>query len=318
MTLGPLVRFAPLGAVVVASVLFGTTGTAKTFAPDGVTPLSLGMARILVGGTILWLVSVAGRRHWAGNGASLSEMRSARRSSPLLLIGLGAAGVIAYQPSFFAGTEANGVALGTVVALGSAPLLTGLLAWAVSRRVPGVAWWIATAAAIVGVVLLSQVFSTSSSGSVSASGLLASVGAGASYAVYTVAAKSLIDRGWSSGRAMGAVFGCAAVAAIPLLAFTDIGWLGSARGIAVVLWLGVVATGIAYVLFGWGLASLSAPTVATVTLVEPLTATLLGVFVVHEVLAADQVVGMVLLVAGVIVLAVASANAQVRQGNSNS
>ncbi len=59
-----------------------------------------------------------------------------------------------YQPLFFLGTERNGVAVGTVVALGSAPILAGLLEWALTRRCrarPG-CW--RPALATVGVVLL--------------------------------------------------------------------------------------------------------------------------------------------------------------------
>ena len=59
-----------------------------------------------------------------------------------------------YQPLFFLGTERNGVAVGTVVALGSAPILAGLLEWALTRRVPTATWMLATALATVGVVLL--------------------------------------------------------------------------------------------------------------------------------------------------------------------
>src|SRR5690606_31150544 len=71
-----------------------------------------------------------------------------------LVIALGAGGVVAYQPAFFAGTAANGVAVGTAVALGSAPVLTGALDWALYRRFPGVWWLIATVIATAGVALL--------------------------------------------------------------------------------------------------------------------------------------------------------------------
>lgn len=44
--------------------------------------------------------------------------------------------MVGYQV-FFQAVAAVGVARGTLVALGSAPVVTGLLSWAVTRRAPG-------------------------------------------------------------------------------------------------------------------------------------------------------------------------------------
>ena len=73
---------------------------------------------------------------------------------PLALMALTGFCLALYQPLFFLGTERNGVAVGTVVALGSAPILAGLLEWGLTRRVPSGTWMMATALATVGVVLL--------------------------------------------------------------------------------------------------------------------------------------------------------------------
>ena len=48
------------------------------------------------------------------------------------------------------------------------------------------------------------------------------------------------------------------------------------------LYLGVVATGLAYVLFGFGLRRLPSATAVTLVLAEPLTATLLAAVVLDE------------------------------------
>ena len=47
------------------------------------------------------------------------------------------AGVAVYQLAFFAAVADTGVAVGTIVALGSAPTLTGLFEWIIDRRRPG-------------------------------------------------------------------------------------------------------------------------------------------------------------------------------------
>ena len=63
------------------------------------------------------------------------------------------AAVSAYQLAFFAAVADTGVAVGTIVALGSAPTLAGLFEWLLDRRRPEPRWAVATALACVGVAL---------------------------------------------------------------------------------------------------------------------------------------------------------------------
>lgn len=304
----------PVVAVVLAAVLFGTTGTAQAFGPADAIAGSVGAARILIGGGLLGVVAIAlrirarsARSDLATTGLSAPLAAQPRHRLPNgVLVAIGALGVLAYQPAFFAGTSANGVAVGTVVALGSAPVLTGLLDWALHRRFPGSRWLVATLVATAGVTLISGLLGNGaegSSGSISPSGIFASLGAGASYAVYTLAAKALLQRGWGATSTMGTVFGVAALGSIPLLLASDVAWLGTAEGLAMALWLGVVTTAAAYLLFGWGLARLPAATVSTLTLAEPLTATVLGTLVLGELLSGQAVAGLIVLAAGLVILA---------------
>lgn len=298
--------------VLLAAVCFGTTGTAQALGPEA-SAASVGAARILIGGgglaAVALILHFAGRRRNGATGTSVvptpgvaTVASRGRRLPSWLLVAVGALGVLAYQPAFFAGTAANGVAVGTVVALGSAPVITGALDWALRRRYPGHRWLVATVIATAGVAILAV---ATSPGEVSAepAGLLASLGAGGSYAVYTLAAKALLDRGWSATGSMGALFGAAAVASIPVLLTTDAAWLATGPGLAMALWLGLVATTLAYVLFGLGLDGLAPATVSTLTLAEPLTAGILGVALLGESLSTGAVAGLIVLAAGILVLA---------------
>ncbi|WP_218041389.1 DMT family transporter [Acrocarpospora macrocephala] len=216
---------------------------------------------------------------------------------------MGAGGVLAYQPLFFVGTGTNGVAVGTVVALGSAPVLTGLIDSLLRRRAPASRWFVATALCIAGVTMVSGVLD--SGASLGGPDVLWSVAAGGCYAVYALSAKELMERGWPSQHAMGAMFGVAAAAAsVPLPFIVGAEWLWTPRGLALVLWLGVIATALGYLLFGWGLARLPATTVTTLTLAEPLCATLLGIGLLHEQLSLVAASGLVVLAAGLAVLTV--------------
>lgn len=285
-------------AVLVAALCFASTGTAQALADVDASPYAVGLARVLLGGALLalWVRGAAGEGKRPTTGA-LARVPTA------LLVAVGALGVLAYQPTFFAGTATNGVAVGTVVALGSAPVVTGLGDALLRRRVPSRRWVVATALALVGVALVGGVVGGGAAG-LAGPGVLWSVGAGGSYAVYALTGKELLDRGWSSGRTMGSMFGLAAAVALPLLLVTGPGWVLDLGGLVLVVWLGVVTTTVAYLLFGWGLARLPATTVATLTLAEPLCATLLGVGLLGERLSLLPSLGLLVLAAGLVVLTV--------------
>lgn len=284
----------PILFVVAAAVCFATTGTAQAYGPDDASATSVGLMRIVAGGALLALVAwwVAGR----------SDVRAPSRL-PLGVVLLGGAAVLAYQPTFFAGVRLNGVAIGTVVALGAAPALTGLLEWVVTRRLPSRPWFIATGCAVIGVALLGGLFDRADA-DISLAGIAGSLGAALSYAVYALAAKRLLEDGASATTAIGTIFGTAALMGAPFLLLVDLTWLGTPSGLAMVVWLAGATVALAYVLFAIGLQSLKASTVSTLTLVEPVTASFLGLVLLGERLSAPGWIGLVVLLAGVVMLAV--------------
>jgi DME family drug/metabolite transporter len=301
----------PLLLVLLAAVCFGTTGTAQALGAPEVSAFSLGSARLAIGGTLLGAWALFAVRHRRGARGTTAKFTpdAARLRRPnrahLGLISLGALGVLLYQPLFFAGTAGSGVAVGTVLALGSAPVLTGLLQWALERRFPGLSWGVATAIAVLGVALIAAA-GAGDAGGANLAGIAASIGAGASYSVYTLSAKALMNRGWSADGTMGVVFGVAGIVSVPLLLASGAEWMLTPAGLATAAWLGVVTTTIAYLCFGAGLAKLQAATVSTLTLAEPLTASILGLLVLREQLAGLEALGLIVLAAGIVVLVLGS------------
>jgi DME family drug/metabolite transporter len=276
--------------ILLSAVCFGTTGSAQALGPDGIPPAVVGAARIVVGGALLVLVALL-----AGRG----RRRGARWArGPVALAALG---VAAYQLAFFAAVADTGVAIGTVVALGSAPAITGALEWLVERRRPDARWFPATALACAGVALL--VLAGAGAAGVSGPGVALAVLAGASYATYTLAAKRMLERGHAPEPVMAAAFGSGAVLLLPVLALGDTSVLWTPGGLALAAFLGVVPTALAYVLFARGLRGLSAAETSTLTLAEPLTAALLGVIVLAERPGAGALAGAGLVLAGLVVLA---------------
>jgi DME family drug/metabolite transporter len=285
--------------VMVSAVCFGTTGTAQSYGPDAASSSAVGLTRIVAGGALLGLVG-----WWFARRPGV-QARAAQGRSQWLIVTVGGAAVLAYQPAFFAGARLNGVAVAAVVTLGAAPVLTGLLEWLLTRELPSRIWFAATVCAVVGVVLISGLADATGT-AISLRGLACSLGAGAAYAIYTIAAKRLLTGGWSPTAAIGSVFAMAAVLGAPFLLLVDLSWLTSASGMLMVAWLAMVTVAIAYVLFAIGLQSLSAATVSTLTLVEPMTACVLGLVLLGERLTGLGWLGLVVLAGGVVLLAVGS------------
>lgn len=273
--------------VLTASVLWGTTGTAQTLAPPGVSPIAVGTARMVFGGVALVLVALL-KGGWRGG-----------PRWPVRPTLLATAGVAGYQLLFFAGVARTGVAVGTIVGIGSSPILAGLLTWLIWRQWPGRRWLAATGLAILGCALL--ILAGSGGVRVDVLGMLLAMGAGLAYAVFTMASKVLLaDR--PAHVVTAVVFGLGVLLMLPLWLYLDMSWLAEPRGLLVGLHLGIVTMAVAYLLFTQGLRQVSAATAVSLTLAEPLTAGLLGIFVVGEQLAPIAWLGIGLLFAGLLVL----------------
>ena len=274
-----------------AAVLWGTTGTAQHFAPSRVSPYWIGALRLVIAALFFAaLVAATGR----SRGAPAAVPRLWRRQ---LLAG---AAVAVYNLAFFAGVRLAGVAVGTTIAIGSGPLFAGALQALVTRRAPAVSWWLGTGLAIGGGAAIAL-----GGGAVAGTdvvGLALCLTAGLSYAVYTLTAKSLSTHA-SPARASLWVFGTAAVIALPaawLIApsvAADLVAAGSGVWL-VVAWLGVVATGLAYLLFSSALRFISAATGVALALAEPLTAFTLAVLLLGEPLRASGLAGIAAILAG--------------------
>jgi DME family drug/metabolite transporter len=204
---------------------------------------------------------------------------------------LAAAAVAGYQICFFTAVRVTGVAIGTVVAIGSAPGWTGLLTRLTGGPWPGRRWALATAAAVAGCVVL---ITGGQASGVRPGGVVLALAAGLCYAVYAVAAARMITTGSADSAVMGLIFGGAAVLLAPVLAASSAAWLLSLRGLAVVGYLGGVTTVLAYLLYGRGLRTVPVPTATTLGLAEPAVAAMLGLIVLHERLSGAAIAGLVL------------------------
>jgi DME family drug/metabolite transporter len=274
--------------ILLSAMLWGTTGTSQALAPTGANPVVIGALRLAVGGAAL--LALAGAR---------GRLRIDGRW-PVVPTCWAAVCVAAYQLCFFAAVSRTGVAVGTMVGIGSSPVIAGILAFLVRGERPGRRWFGATVLAIAGCTLL---LATGGAVNVNPLGILLALGAGTSYAAYTLAIKILLA-GRSPDAVVAVVFSLGALLLAPFLVFAELSWLAGPRGVLVVLHLGLIATALSYRLFARGLETVPVATAVTLSLAEPLTAALLGVVVLGERLTPPALAGICLLFGGLALLAV--------------
>jgi len=298
-------RFRPELLIVVAAVLWGTTGTAQDLGDVGASPVVVGVARIALGGALLalltWATTLRSGPHDPrddAGGRAQNEVHGVGWGVPGAVVA-GIVAVAGYQACFFAAVERAGVALGTLVAIGSGPVFTGIVALVASRERPVPRWYPATGLAVAGCALL---LAPGGDSELDAVGLGLALGAGLSYAVYTVAAKAVLSRGVPGPTVMATFFLGGALLLAPALLFADTDGLTAGKGLAMVFWLGVATTAVSYVFFSAGLQRLRSSTVATLSLTEPLTAALLGVVVLGERPGLVAVLGALVLLSGLLVI----------------
>jgi DME family drug/metabolite transporter len=232
------------------------------------------------------------------------------------LVVLGALAVAVYPLAFYMSMHFAGVAVGTVVSIGSAPVAAAVIECCADRKPLTRRWLAGALLAVGGAVLLSTaghrpdgmdaaggagVGLALGSGAVPA-GILLGLVAGTTYALYSWAAHRLIGRGVSSRAAMGAVFGAGGVLLMPVLFFTGRPLAESWTNFGVGAYMALVPMFAGYVLFGWGLARVRASTATGLSLVETVVAAALAVLVVGERLPAAGWIGAAAVLAGLVFL----------------
>lgn len=275
--------------VIFAAMLWGTTGTAQGLAPSGANPMTVGAIRLAIGGFALLILAISRKQLFSG------------KKWPLVPTVISALFVACYQLCFFAAVAKTGVAVGTMVAIGSSPVAAGILGSLIRKEKLERKWYLATFLAVIGCILLSL---SGEQLSLNLTGIFLALGAGFSYAMYTVTIKGLLDA-HSPDAVMAIVFSFAAILLTPTFFLYEWRWVLHPQGFAVALHLGIITAALSYWLFARGLKSVKVGNVATLSLAEPLTAALLGVLILGESLGTQEILGICLIFTGIAFLAIA-------------
>jgi drug/metabolite transporter, DME family len=289
--------------VVLAALCWGTSGVSGRIVAEraGLGPLDIAWHRMAIGAVALLVLHLLTRRRRMATSVRLTRGTALR----LLLIG---AGLAAYQLAYFAAVATAGVSIATLVALGLAPLLIALGGTALGHHRPDRATWAALAVALVGLVLLVGISAGVDSGTTVVLGALLAVGSALGYAVVTLA-----GGGVPAGIPVTlAGFVGGAILLTPVALVAGLRFTAEPSALAVLLYLGIVPSALAYTLFFTGLRSVPGAVASIVTLLEPLTATVLATAFLGERLAPGALAG------GLLVLAAVAGLYLRRMGDSNS
>lgn len=282
-----------VGLVVLAAFFWGLSGgIGGILMAEGWDPFVVSFYRGAIG-LLFVLVWLALRPHGSGLASGRMWFWSA-------VAGLGVAGNF----SFYLVSIANGTVAVAATLMYTAPVFVYLVSFALKLESPTVLKLMAIALVMVGIVMLTQIYDTGASG-VTLIGAGAGLLAGLSYAVFIFGFKYAGSHGSPQAILMIAFGVLVIVLMLPgdntqmVAALTTTDWPLFAA-------LGVFGAGLSFAFYINGLRS-TAPAVASiVAMIEPVTATLFGVVILHESLALVQVLGMVLILVTVTALSVAS------------
>ncbi|MCF7503049.1 EamA family transporter [Vibrio sp. L3-7] len=275
-------------AILFASILWGTTGTAASFAPD-LSPLAIGAFSMGVGG--LMQAGLAYRKILLAFDKLLQNKK---------LLAVSALALAIYPLAFYSSMKLSGVAIGTVVSIATAPFFSALLECLISKNNNiNKRWLTSFSIGVVGIGLL--VFSESSSTNESGDdlkllGIALGLVAGLCYAIYSWATKALIDKDIESQAAMGSIFGLGAMLLLPTLWFTGDNLFSSQINVLVISYLTLIPQCLGYIAFSFGLRHVTASSANLLTLFEPVVAAVLAVCVVGELIPFIGWLGMFLIV----------------------
>jgi DME family drug/metabolite transporter len=281
-----------LALIALAAISWGTTGAVTTMlvARAGATPLVIGAMRMLIAAVML--------------PAAASVLTRAPRAAATDRWRCVAAGVCnaGFQAAYFTSVTLSGIAITALIAICSAPLLITALAAALLGERLSARLAVSLALGVAGTALLVLgPRSTDGTRPHFAAGVAFALLAGLAYALYVVVAKSVVARMPPMSVAAW-TFTAAAVVTAPALLQS-----GAARQIELgwpwLLYLGGVTTAGAYAIYTLGLRHVPAGAAGVAALLEPLTATLLGVVVFGERLGPAGWIGAVLLLGALALLA---------------
>ncbi|GLY88236.1 DMT family transporter [Actinoallomurus iriomotensis] len=290
-----------LACLAIAGTTWGTTGAAVeiVYRSSDFGPMAVSFWRFLSGMALL-----VAARALRPSRAVPRKARPARRRV-FLLTGTGL-GLAVFQTAYFGAVRDTGLAVGTIVCLGAAPVFTAAGARLFLGERLGRGGLPAVGGALAGLAILVL---GDRHGVVRPVGVGLALVSAAGYATTNVLGRWTGRHGTGEDPYGLTVWSFAIGAAVMLpLAWSEGLWPHTAhlgRVVLMMLYVAAVTTALAYPLYFAGAAAVRAATAAVVMLIEPVSAAVLAVLLLGERLTSATVGGTLLLLAAVTGLAVA-------------
>lgn len=289
--------------VLFAGMLWGTSGTIASLLPDNASTLSIAAVRLAIGSSALLVFLMLEKR-------GLPFARLPRIPLPLLMVS--AIGMAITQMALFLSVRLSGVTVATMIFIGSSPLFGGLLSSLFRKERQTRSWMVSSL--IVAAGCLGMAFSETfvGDGAVNQSSLLlgslAAMVAGLGWALVGNCIKTLHTYG-SPLESSAIVMLAGSVVLLPLAALDGLGWLAQPGNFSLALALGIVSAAMPYLFFSLGMKRIPVAHAFLYGLIEPITASLLGMILLKERLNGTGMIGYGLVLAGLVLFSVWAAMA---------
>jgi DME family drug/metabolite transporter len=278
--------------IVLAAVLWGTVGVAikALYGLADTNPLSIGFFRLAIAVPALFWAC------WLTLGVRM--FRVAWRDLALMLL-LGAMMAL-YQVCYFGAIAQVGVAIAVLITLCIAPVLVALLSLWLFREKLTPKLILALTFALIGTALFVDFQPHGGAQGNAVIGVLLALGSAFGYAVITLCSRTLARR-YHPLQSLTIGFGTGAMILLPfaiangVVNYPVVGWV-------LLLYLGLVPTVLAYVLFLSGMRYTTATVASITTLLEPMTSTLLAWLFFKEQLTLLGLLGGILLLGAIVLL----------------
>lgn len=282
-------RFAP-ALVALCAVMWSTTGTAAALQGGGVSPFVIGAATL--GGGGLLMGAAFGKR-------AIHALRTRGASGWIIAGGIA---ITLYAPAFYTSMSWTGVAVGTALNIGTAPLFAAVLERVLDRYPLQVRWGCGIAIAFTGLGCLLFFGEPREDASAAVNvvwGSVLGVVAGFLFAFYTVASRRALKHRPDARGVMAAMFGSAGILLTPVLLVSGAPLIESPTSLGLVTYQILVPGFAAWLLFGVALHQVTGRTATTLTLLEPVAAAVWASLLVGQHLTGLGWISLVVVVGGV-------------------
>ncbi|MBC8162776.1 MAG: EamA family transporter [Roseiflexaceae bacterium] len=277
-----------------AAVLWGTVGvtTQALYDTSATNALSIGFFRLALSAPVLLLAC------WLFVGRAMFQIE---RRDWWLILALGAL-TATYQVCLFSAIRFVGVSIAVVITLCVAPVFVALA----SVRLFGeqLTRWtlLALGLALIGTLLLSGGGAgLNATTGATITGVALALGSALGYGCIALIGRVLAPR-YHPLQPIAFGFTAGAIILLPIALAQGLVTMYAPLGWALLLYMGLLPTAVAYVLFLFGMRAVSATTASVITLVEPLTAALLAWWLFDERLGPAGLLGGALLLGAIALL----------------